>query len=91
MLNLLDKRNCPVCGGILKCENADFTNLFIEKGLFLNVTWQCTNCGAEYTAKLELTSNGYDVQDREAHIDVEDNFSAEKFMLGRDNFRRQRW
>jgi hypothetical protein len=55
------------------------------------VTWQCTNCGAEYTAKLELTSNGYDVQDREAHIDVEDNFSAEKFMLGRDNFRRQRW
>lgn len=31
MLNLLDKRNCPVCGGILKCENADFTNHFIEK------------------------------------------------------------
>nr|DAU70084.1 MAG TPA: hypothetical protein [Bacteriophage sp.] len=31
------------------------------------------------------------MQDREAHIDVEDNFSAEKFMLGRDNFRRQRW
>ena len=55
------------------------------------MTWQCTNCGAEYTAKLELTSIGYDVQDREAHIDVEDNFSAEKFMLGRDNFRRQRW
>lgn len=48
MLDLLDKRNCPVCGGILKCENADFTNHFIEKGLFLNVTWQCTNCGAEY-------------------------------------------
>ena len=55
------------------------------------MTWQCTNCGTEYTAKLELTPNGYEVQDREAHIDVEDNFSAEKFMLGRDNFRRQRW
>nr|DAV70175.1 MAG TPA: hypothetical protein [Caudoviricetes sp.] len=31
------------------------------------------------------------MQDREANINVEDNFSAEKFMLGRNNFRRQRW
>lgn len=36
MLDLLNKRNCPVCGGMLKCENSDFTNHFIEKGLFLN-------------------------------------------------------
>lgn len=91
MLDLLDKRNCPVCGGMLKCENSDYTKPFIEKEIFLNVTWQCTNCGAEYTAKLELTPNGYEVQDREANINVEDNFSAEKFMLGRNNFRRQRW
>lgn len=45
------------------------------------MTWQCTNCGAEYTAKLELTPNGYEVQDREAHIDAEDNFSAENLCL----------
>nr|UWI36494.1 MAG: hypothetical protein [Bacteriophage sp.] len=30
MLNLLDKRNCPVCGGILKCENVDTGHPSIE-------------------------------------------------------------
>lgn len=90
MLDLLNKRNCPVCGGMLKCKNSDYAKPFREKELFLNMTWQCANCGAEYTAKLELTPDGYEVQDREVNIDAEDNFSAEKFMLGRNNFRRQR-
>lgn len=31
MLDLLDKRNCPVCGGMLKCENSDYAKPFREK------------------------------------------------------------
>lgn len=34
MLDLLDKRNCPVCGGMLKCENSDYAKPFREKNSF---------------------------------------------------------
>ena len=91
MLDLLNKRNCPVCGGMMEFKDSDYENPFHSKALFINATWRCTNCGAEYNAKLELTPNGYEVQDREAHINVEDDFGADKFMLGRNNYRRQRW
>ena len=86
MLDLLNKRNCPVCGGMMECKKTrhEYENVF-------SVKWYCSNCGAEYTAKLELTPTGYVAQDREAHIDISDDFSADKFMLGRNNFRRQGW
>ena len=34
MLDLLNKRNCPVYGGMLKCKNSDYAKPFREKELF---------------------------------------------------------
>lgn len=86
MNDIFNKRNCLVCGGIMEYEKPryEYENVFFVK-------WYCSNCGTEYTAKLELTPNGYVAQDREAHIDISDDFSADNFMLGRNIFRKQGW
>ena len=57
MLDLLDKRNCPVCGGMLKCENSDYAKPFREKELFLNVTYKESAIGRS-SNPIMVTSSG---------------------------------
>lgn len=81
MLDLLNKRNCPVCGGAMECKNSDYENLFHGEEPFLILTWYCTNCGAEYNTRLVLTQTGYEVCAIQAHTNVENDFLDDKFLL----------